>query len=164
MSKILILLLLLVIASPESSSLDFWQYPEIADKNALFVGGFAASLSIDFSESFSFADNFSFYYPELFLDYVLPIGLPFSFGVSVRNLEPDLFGFGIRPGYHINVNDENLDVYILYVVSFVSTEPFGLLEWGGRFGLRRRFGGVFLSIETGWRLQVIYFGLSLKIN
>lgn len=146
----------------EVSALDFWQYPEMADKHAIFLGGFPVRFSIE-------ERSVDYYPPELYVDYLLPVGIPFSAGVFVNSLGPDLFSLGFRPAYHINLNDENSDLYILYVINLIMIrspqKEETLLEFGGRVGFRRRFGSFLcLCIETGFKLQTIYVGVAIKLN
>jgi len=145
----------------DAFAIDFWQYPEMADKHAIFIGGFP----VQFRTETRSAD---YYPPEFYVDYLLPVGLPFSAGFFVNSLGPDLFSFGLRPAYHINLNDENTDFYILYVLNYihVKNNPEKIqFEYGGRFGFRRRFGQFFcLCIETGFKLETIYVGIAIKLN
>jgi hypothetical protein len=101
----------------------------------------------------------------MYLDYVLPIGLPFSFGASVKPLDPDFFGLGIRGGYHINCNVENLDLYAVYTVNVDLAGEFGILEYGLRAGARYRLlSFLCLDVETGFKMKSLSFGFSLKLN
>jgi hypothetical protein len=146
----------------KATAFDFWQYPEMADKHAIFLGGFPVRFSIE-------ERSVEYYPPELYLDYLLPVGLPFSAGVFVNSLGPNIFSFGLRPAYHINLNDENSDLYVLYIVNLILTDypekEETLLEYGARIGFRRRFGDFFcFCIETGFKLQTIYVGFAIKLN
>jgi len=135
-------------------ALDFWQYPEMAEKHSLFLSCFFVE--------FNFDDYFLFY-PELVLDYLLPVGLPFSIGVSVESFDPDLYSAGLRLGYHINFDDENLDVYLLYGCKLIFPMDYVKLEYGGRFGFRHRFGSYFcITFETGFLLENFFLGIAVK--
>ena len=155
--------LYLAVSAATVSAIDIWRHPEMAEKGTFITGIFAASLKVSFTELSDFA--FSIEYPEIHLDYMLPVGLPFSFGLSAKALKPDVFGLGIRPAYHINLNDANSDLYVMYALTLDFISHYGLLEYGGRIGYRRRFGSFFcISIETGFKLQSINFGIAMKLN
>jgi hypothetical protein len=165
--KAFILITVLSLAAAPLGALDFWLYPEAADKSALFVDGMAASLS--------FSDGFHVFLPEFHIDYLIPLGLPFSLGLFFQTPDPNLKSFGLRAGYHINLNKENVDLYALYVFDFGFTRNGELEKYGDekqepryydfRAGLRNRFGRfVCLCVETGFKLQSFYVGLSIKLN
>jgi hypothetical protein len=129
----------------------------MAEKHSLFAGGLVAF--------FSFAEYFSVQYPELYVDYLLPVGLPFSFGASTTILDPDTTRFGLRIGYHVNLDDEHTDVYALYTLDYVSDAEGRFLEYGGRIGIRRLLGDyICVTLETGFRLLTVNFGISIKLN
>ena len=149
------------------SAFDLWQYPEMAYRNALFIGCFAAPLSL--------TEGFKTPPPEFNIDWLLPAGLPFSLGLSFRVPWPNLTSFGLRAGYHINLDAENVDLYFLYVFDFGFTRNGILARYGDaeqeikrydfRAGVRRRFGRfVCLSVESDWKLQNIRFGVSIKLH
>ena len=125
--------------------------------------------------SFSFGEGFRTPPAELQLDYLLPLGLPFSAGVYCKVPDPNLKSFGIRAAYHIDLESENLDLYCFYVFDLGFLRNDLLLEYGDqaqeirrydfRIGVRRKFGRFLcLSIESGFKLQSVHFGLSLKLN
>jgi hypothetical protein len=58
--KVPFTLLLLAAVTAAGSALDLWQYPEAADRNALFIGGFAAEFSV--------TGGFAVPPPECYLD------------------------------------------------------------------------------------------------
>jgi hypothetical protein len=161
--KVMLFIFILAVTVMNMSAIDIWRHPEMAEKGSFFAGLFAASFEFSFADWSDHA--FKLFFPEAFLDCMLPVGLPFSFGVSVKALEPNIFGLGIRPAYHINLNDENSDLYVMYVVTFDFMSGYGIIEYGGRAGFRRRFGSFFcLSVETGFKLQSINFGIAIKLN
>jgi len=162
--RFLFVFLLLSLFLESSFALDFWQYPEAANENSIFINAFAASL--EFSSPGIDGLDFSFLSPEFSLDYLLPIGLPFSFGLFILPLGEDFFGFGIRPGYHINLDVDLLDLYAVYPVSFVIHEKALSFHYGLGAGLRVRIKNFFFfnmeispSLTKGLRL-----GVSLKLN
>jgi hypothetical protein len=145
---------------------DLWQYPEMAGENTVFIGGFAAALT---------KEGFTVPLPEFHLDYLLPLGLPVSAGAYFLTPDPNLKSFGVRAAYHFNLDDENTDLYFLYVFDFGFIRSEILLRYGDeaqekryydfRAGVRRRFGRfVCLCIETGFKLQSVRFGVSIKLN
>jgi hypothetical protein len=160
-----LLLIIFVFSFSRSYAIDFWQYPEMAEKHSLFVGSYFFD--------FSFTNLFKLQLPEVHLDYMLPFGFPLSLGISVRALDADYQSFGTRASYHINFNDENLDVYIFYSIDIISLNEHKpkyegnlvYLQFAGRIGFRRRFGQFFcISMETGFMLESFSFGISIKLN
>ena len=138
-------------------TLDLWQYPEMADKHSLFAGAFPVK--------FTMSDYFDIGHPEFFFDYVLPIGFPFSVGLFVNPLGSGAHSYGIRIGYHINFNDDKLDLYLAYTTCLIFEGENIWLEYGGRIGIRRMFGSYFcINIETGFKLQFVYIGVAIKLN
>jgi hypothetical protein len=146
-----------------ASAFDFWQYPEAADKGSVFAGAHAASIAFNIRNIKDV--RFKVYFPEFCLDYVLPIGLPFSLGATLKPFEKGIFGIGIRPAYHINFGLENLDAYVMYAVSFDFRSSYGVLEYGPALGMRYRIFSFFcLSMETAFMMKAVNFGVSLKLN
>ena len=142
---------------------DIWQYPLAADRDSVFAGFFAATFAFDFQDPASSA--FAFDYPEFFIDYVLPIGLPFSLGVSFDSLRLDQFGIGFRPAYHVNFDVPSFDVYAMYTVNLDISEVRMVLNHGFRLGFRYIFWGLlFVDVEVGYRFESIKFGLGLRLH
>jgi len=142
-------------------AIDFWQYPEAADKGSIFASAFAASLVIS-SPGLDGID-FSFIGPDFCLDYVLPIGLPFSFGASFR-AEGDFFAFGLRPSYYINLDTEWLGLYAIYPISFIFLEGAPVIKYGLGIGARARVKDFFcLSAEISPSLKSLLLGASFKL-
>ena len=161
--KIFFLSLLVLAAGTNAKAIDFWQYPEMAERNSIFVGFSPVTFS------FARGSPSRSVHPEVYIDYMLPIGFPLSVGISGRFFSSELWGIGIRPAYHINFEDENLNIYIMYTLKAdfgkINGEDFIYLEWGAGVGIRRRFGRFFcLMIETGFRLQTINIGIAVKLN
>lgn len=159
-------LAVLILACPRGFALDLWRYPEMAAKHALFIGGFAADLS--------FTKGFSVPPPEWYVDYLLPFGLPFSLGAYLVTPDPNLTGFGLRAAYHVDLDNDATDLYVLYVFDFGFLRNDILRRYGDRAqeihfydfraGVRRRFGRfICLGIETGFKLQSLRFGLAVKL-
>ena len=162
-----ILFPLLLLLPARAPALDLWQYPEAAEKNALFLDIHAATLS--------WTDGFSVWPPELAFDYLLPFGLPLSLGAYMVIPNPNLRHFGARAAYHFDIHKKTIDLYFLYVFDFgwlrndllseYGDEPVEIVYYDFRAGVRRLFGRyIALSIETGHKLQSIGFGVSIKIN
>jgi outer membrane receptor protein involved in Fe transport len=152
------MLAVLTAVSFSAHAVDFWQYPEMADRNAVFAGIFPLQ--------FTFAGYFSVRSAEFFADWLLPVGLPFSLGFSINPVDPDVYSIGGRIGYHVNFDDERLDVYILYQADYVTTsDGYARVDLGGRFGIRRRFGGFLcFAFETGFMFQYFNIGIAIKCN
>ena len=154
---------LLLFAVKGAFAFDIWRYPEFADRSSIFAGGLAGEFRYSFSDVRDFALTLD--YPEIYLDYILPVGLPFSFGASIKPLRPDLLGLGLRAGYHINFNVPALDAYVLYSVTVDLADENGILEYGGHIGFRWKLFSIFcLNIETGFMFKSVRFGLAVKLN
>jgi hypothetical protein len=155
--------LLLLVLSPPAPAFDVWQYPVAADKGAIFAGFFAAYFAYDFAKPDE--SKFAFDHPEVYLDYVLPVGLPFSFGVSFDSFKTDRYGVGIRPGYHVNFDVPSLDVYLMYTLDLEISQPRMVLDHGVRVGLRYVFYDLFfVAAETGHRFESVNFGIGLRLK
>ena len=155
--------LLLLSLSPPLRAFDVWQYPQAADRGAVFAGAFAAKFAFDFNDPPK--SRVGFDYPEFFLDFVLPVGLPFSLGASFDSLRTDSYGLGLRPGYHVNFDVPGLDVYAMYSISLDINDKRMVLDHGPRLGLRYVFFGFLcLCVETDYRLQGLLFGLAARLN
>jgi len=165
MSKRLPLIFLLsffILQLRPASAIDFWQYPEAADKGSIFANAFAASLA--FASPGIDGLEFSFLIPEFSLDYILPIGLPFSFGISVR-AEDDFFALGLRPAYHINLDIDWLNFYVMYPLSFILSDDAWTAQYSLGIGARARLKDFFfLSAEIRPSLKGLLFGASFKLN
>ena len=161
--KFFVLIFLLVVVAFSVPAFDLWQYPPSADKDSIFAGIFAANFAFDFQDPPS--SEFTFDYPEFYLDYVLPVGLPFSFGLCFDSFRTDQYGIGIRPGYHINFDQPGLDVYLMYTLTFDISEDRMFLDHGPRIGFRYIFFDfVCVNIETRYRFEGLSFGLSIKLH
>jgi hypothetical protein len=159
-------LLFFILVQSGLPALDFWQYPEAADKNAVFL-----DLR---SNVLSFSEGFRLTLPEFSADYVLPVGLPFSIGAYFKTPDPNLKSFGLRLGYHINIDDPNTDIYLLYIFDFGFLRNDVLLEYNDeaqeihwydfRAGIRYEFGLFCLALESDYKLQGLNISISLKLN
>jgi len=155
--------LLLIVLSVSVNAFDVWQYPEAADRNSVFVGVFAAFFAYELSDPPS--TEFSFDWPEFYIDFILPVGLPFSFGASLDSLRTDMYGIGLRPGYHVNFDVPNLDVYAMYTTNFEISKQRMVVYHGVRLGLRYTFFDFLcLTVESGYNFSSLIFGLSFKLN
>lgn len=154
---------LLLAFSSSAQAFDVWQYPQSADKGSIFAGVFAATFSFDFSDPVN--SEFVFDYPDFYVDCVLPIGLPFSLGLSFDSFRVDQYGLGLRPAYHINLDAPNVDVYAMYSLDLDISKSSMILDHGLRLGLRYIFYDLFcFNVETGYRFQSVNFGISLKLH
>lgn len=147
-------------------AINLWRYSETAGKNTCFLGGAAAV---------SLTGNLEALLPEFHFDYMLPVGLPFSLGAYFKTPAPNLKSFGLRAGYHIDLDNEYADLYAVYVFDFGFVRNTTLVRYGDeaqdihyfdfRAGMRWRFGRFMcMYAETGWKLQSMYFGISIKLN
>jgi hypothetical protein len=159
---------ILCILSPwPAFSIDLWQYPECAEEHAVFLDAKIAG--------FSFKDGLSTRFPEVSADYLLPFGYPFSAGIYFKMPDPNLKSFGVRFGYHVNLNMPNTDLYVLYVFDFGFIRNKELVahndtaqpvhRYDFRVGVRRVFGKLFcLVIESDYKFSGITLGASIKVN
>ena len=158
-----IFILLFLSANAALFSFDIWQNPEMAENYSIFAGCFPLNFAFSYTSLGDF--KFDFSSPRVFLDFMLPLGLPFSLGVSISPLARGVFGIGARPGYHVNFNDPNLDIYFLYslYLEFVE-DTSAYLEWAPAIGFRRRFGIFCVNLETGFLAKSLLVGFSIKLN
>jgi len=154
---------LLLFLAAGAGAIDFWQYPEAADKGSIFASCFAAALEIS-SPGLDGLD-FSFSRPELCVDYVLPIGLPFALGLSLGPFEDSSFGVGIRPAYYANLDLDWLGLYFSYPVSIVFSEEAWIVKHGFGLGVRARIKDFFsLGAEIRPQFAGLLFAASFKLN
>jgi len=159
-----------LLSAPFLSSLDLinvWRHSEIADKNSVFFDLAAAP--------FLFEDFKPEVIPmELRLEYFPPFPLPFAVGLFFKTPNPNLRSFGVRASYHFDVFDPYTDLYFVYSHDFGYLRNDLLLEYNDvpvdpfyydfRVGVRRFFGFLGLSLETGFHFESIIVMLSIKIN
>jgi hypothetical protein len=158
--------LLLLSAAPLLSALTLWRNPEAAEQYALFAEIRFAALS--FTEGVVF--------PPAEISFgLVPFPLPLSIGAYLKMPQPNLKSFGGRAAWHIDLRDPKTDLYVLYVfdlgflrnalLEYYGDEAQPLRLYDFRAGVRRLFGGaVCLVIETGYKLQGLSVGLSVKLN
>jgi len=144
-----------------------WRHSEIADKNAVFVDGSAATLTF---ENFDWA----FLPVDIRLEYILPLPLPISLGLFFKTPLPNFKSFGARLGYHIDTNNPRFDLFFVYSFDFGflrndileahndTAVPLNFYDF--RFGLRYFFGFLGLGIESGFKFENIIFFISIKLN
>jgi hypothetical protein len=148
-------------------ALDVWQYPEPAGPYSIF-------LDIKPSELF-FREGFRISPPEAAVDFLLPFGIPVSAGAFLKAPELNIKSFGLRAGYHINLDDEKTDLYALYVIDLGFTLRDLLARYGDapepahyfdvRIGVRRLIGKfIGLSLESTFKFRGISLGLSIKLQ
>ena len=148
-------------------ALDLWQHPEAAEGNSLFLGVSAPLFSFDGGFEFKLS-------PELTLDYLPPLPLPFSLGAFLKTPSPNLKSFGLRTAWHINLDRPRVDLYFLYVFDFgfvrnrllekYNDERAGVHYFDFRCGVRWRINRfLFLQIESGFKFRSIIAGVSIKL-
>ena len=149
------------------SAFDLWQHPEAAEQNSLFVGASAPVLLI--------SDGFEFQLvPQFNLDYMLPTRLPFSLGAFLKTPSPNLNSFGLRAAYHINLDQERINLYFLYVFDFGFVRNDLLEQYGDerrpirffdfRAGVRWRLNRfLFIQVESDFQFRGFILGLSVKL-
>jgi hypothetical protein len=164
--KALIAAACLAAASP-LQAISFWQYPQAAAPNSLCIS--AACFDFSFTGL-----EFAFFLPDIRIDYMLPVGLPFSLGAWMKTPNPNLKSFGLRLAYHIDLGDEKSDLYIMYCFDFgwlrndllvqYNDEPQELRWYDFRIGVRYFFTSFLgFTIESDFYLQGINIGLAIKL-
>jgi hypothetical protein len=172
MRKYVVLILLLFFSLADVSAIDCWNYPQCAGKNAVVIE--TTFTGVSFTAS-SFSSAWFARLPEICIDYMLPVGLPFSVGLFFDIPNPNLKHIGTRIGYHINLDVKGLDWYFLYcfdfgflrngtLVSHGDTPVDGPLWWDFRTGLRYEFRTFCLYLETGFKFQSINFGIAIRLG
>jgi hypothetical protein len=144
-------------------------HPDTAGNNAVF---FNTSIA-----AFRTAGEWEVTVPKFkfSLDYVFPWLLPFFAGFYMEAPDPNLTSFGTRIGYHLDMEIDNLDIYIMYCFDFGFTRWRRLRAYGAaapevryfdfRAGLRYVFGKLFgLYIESDYKLDALILGLTIKLN
>jgi len=150
-------------------ALDLWRYPQAAEKHSIFIDAAIAPLS------FTHLSSYNVFPLEFRIDYMLPVGLPFSAGLFMKTPHPNLKHFGTRLGYHFDVRNPKTDLYVLYVFDFGFLRNDVLKEYNDipaplhffdfRLGVRRMFGSWFcVAAETDFKVLGIVFLLSFKVN
>ena len=165
-----VLLSSFLMAAPRLYSMDLlnvWRHSEIAEKNSVFC---------DIALAPFFFDGFqlNFLPIELRIEYLPPMPLPFSVGLFFKTPNPNLKSFGVRAAYHFDVFDPCTDLYVAYSHDFgylrndllkqYNDAPVDCFYYDFRVGLRRFFGWLGLSLETGFHFESVILMLSIKIN
>jgi hypothetical protein len=168
--KRLVLLHILLVTAVNIYSFDLMSHPETAGENAVFFNTSLVSYEPPPNEWNMTIPKFKFSF-----DYVFPWLLPFFAGFYMEAPQPNLTSFGIRAGYHFDMEIDNLDIYLMYCFDFGWTRWRQLRAEGVpvpeiryfdfRAGLRYVFGKLFgLYIETDYKLDALIMGLTLKLN
>jgi hypothetical protein len=168
----IIFLTSLFFACANLSAFDFmsvFMHSEIAGKNSLF-----ADIGI---APFGFKEpEFSVLPIEARAEYMLPLPLPFSFGLFLKTPYPNFKSFGARIGYHFNISALNrlTDLYAVYSFDFGFLRKKIMEEYGDtpaplrwydfRFGARHYFKSRYgVAVETGFKFQDIIFLVTIKV-
>ena len=165
--KVFFFCICLVAAAATLPAFDLWQHPESAERNSLFVT--AAGPEISISDGFEFQ-----LVPQFTFDYMLPFRFPLSLGTFFKTPSPNLKSFGARIAYHINLDQQKTNLYVLYVFDFGFIRNDLLQRYGDerqplrffdfRIGLRRRINHfLFIQIESDFQFQGIVLGISAKL-
>jgi len=146
--------------------LNIFRHSEAAPKNSVFVD---AGVCLSFS-----GVDFSPFPLDVRVEYMLPVPLPFSFGLWMKTPFPNLKSFGIRIGYHFNFLDNLTDFFLVYSYDFGWIRKDILEAYGDtsvpihyydfRFGVRRFFKSRYgIAIESGFKLQDISLLITIKV-
>jgi hypothetical protein len=169
-NKIIFLLCLLLFVSVKTFSVSLYTYPEIAEENSIFLNLRIVDVSLD--------GDFNFLVLNSSLDYLLPVSLPFFTGFFVvppSVSEPNLKHFGLRAGYHVDLENERIDLYAFYSFDFgwlrnddlvsIGDTPVEIIYYDFRVGVRFFFNAnMGLFVESGYKFKSVDFGLSVKLN
>ena len=155
------LILFTVVFSANVFSVDLWRYPQTADRNSIFIGCHFAFFFFNISEPRN--SSFDLRLPDFHIDYVLPVGFPLSLGVSLNPFENGVFGIGIRPAYHINLNNTYLNLYIMCAVDWLIGSNRTQIRIEPRVGLRFRFGSLPLMPKIETSILTTRIGFSVKV-
>ena len=147
--------------------INFWRHPEIAEKDSIFV---EAGIPVILHEP-----EIIFLPLDIRIDYMLPLFFPLSAGAFFQTPYPNFKSFGLRLGYHIDINSPQTDLYFVYSFNFgfLLSEPLiyhndtppPVYFYDFRLGVRHFFDTRFgLVIETGHKLESILILLSIKLN
>jgi hypothetical protein len=150
-------------------SFDLISHPEIAEENSIFFN----TSFVSYRPGGEWEINAPKF--KISLDYALPCPLPFFLGAYMEAPDPNLTSFGARAGYHLDMEADNLDIYIMYCFDFGFTRSRQLRSYGAsvpeiryfdfRAGLRYIFGKLFgLYIESDYKLDALILGLTIKLN
>jgi hypothetical protein len=126
----------------------------------------------------SLEGDFNFLVLNTSADYMLPLFLPFSIGgfvVPPSESSPNLKHFGLRAGYHVDLENEKLDLYAFYSFDFgwlrnddlvfIGDTPVEAVYYDFRIGVRFFFNAnTGLFVESGYKFKSVDFGLSVKLN
>jgi hypothetical protein len=162
--------LLLFLSAVKSFSLDvvnLWRHSEIAEKNSVF-------LDIGLPPVTFTGYEFAALPLDIRIDYMLPVPVPVSAGVYMKTPYPNLKSFGIRIGYHFDLDIPKTDLYVVYTYEFGFIRTGILLEYNDtppkvynfdfRIGVRRFFGTFGLALESGHKFHSVIILFSIKLN
>jgi hypothetical protein len=156
--------------APDAGAFSVYSHPEIAEENSLFLNLRLAGVS--------FAGGFDFLVLDVSADWLLPFPPPLSLGFFVTApsfSEPNLKHFGPRLAWHIDADNEKIDLYFFYSLDLGWLRNEKLEEAGDspvekrfydfragvRFFFRKNIG---MFAESGYKFMSVNFGLSIKLN
>jgi hypothetical protein len=170
MKKNIFCIYFLILVSTGAFSVSLYTHPEIAEENSIFLNLRIVDVSL--------VGDFNFLVLNAFVDYMLPVFLPFFIGgfiVPPSDSNPNLKHFGLRGGYHIDLEKPKLDFYIFYTFDFgwlrnddlvsAGDTPVEIIYYDFRAGVRFFFNkNTGLFVESGYKFKSVDFGLSVKLN
>jgi hypothetical protein len=159
-----------IFSSADLFSFDFlsiFLHSEIAPKNSVFADVGLASLALEDME-------FNVLPLDARIEFMLPAGLPFSFGLFMKTPYPNFKCFGARIGYHFNLLDRLTDFYLAYSFDFGflrndvlkenNDAPVPIRWYDFRFGARRFFNSRYgAGVESDFKFKNIIFLFSFKV-
>jgi hypothetical protein len=159
-----------LLATVNTFSISLYTHPETAEKNSIFLNLRLVDVSL--------SGDFEFMVLNGSLDYLLPLFLPFSLGffiVPPSASDPNLKHFGPRAGYHIDLENEKIDLYGFYSFDFgwlrneelvsAGDTPVEMVFYDFRIGVRFFFNSnTGLFVEAGYKFKSVDLGLSVKLN
>lgn len=164
--KLLSAVILLLAAVREIQPLDLFIAPYTAGENSIFFNTSVTAFSV-INENKKVEFDWSITIPQfkMSLDYVLPVYLPFYLGVYLDISEENKYG--LRGGYHINLDADKTDLYLIYCFGFdfLQKEDEDVYLYDFRAGFRYMFGSLLgVYMESGFQMRELVLGLALKLN
>ena len=170
MNRDKIILLCFLFVPVTAFSVSLYTHPEIAEANSIFFNLRIADVSLE--------GDFNFLLLNGSVDYMPPLPLPFSLGAFAllpSASGPNLKRFGLRAAYHVDLENERLDLYAFYSFDFgwlrnddlvsVGDTPVEMIFYDFRIGIRFFFNAnIGLFAESGYKFKSADLGLSVKLN
>jgi hypothetical protein len=164
--RLLPAMILLFISAQNIQALDLFVAPYTAGENTIFFNTSIMTFSvINEEEGVEFNWNITIPRFKTSFDYVPPVSLPFFLGLYF-DISKDS-KYGVRGGYHINIDVDEIDLYLIYCfgLDFLQKEDEEIYLYDFRAGFRYMFGSLLgVYLESGLQMKELVVGLTLKLN